>query len=455
VLLYACQGSEVTVETDFPGPGGKRYGLLTYTLNRILRGATAPLTYEELGQRIHQQYTALNRTFPTPILLGSDSDRVVQGDARLRRSQFTIRDDDGELRVDGGLLSGLTRGSVLAVHPPVGQAGGLRGHVRIERAEPLFSVVVPCAYEGKPEPKRSAVRTGRCEPAYLDMGDLQMSIYFDRAGSKAAAGELGAWQRALQELTKSKTAPLRLVRDAAEAEWLIRIEKGKAALIRSADARQKDAQLIWLPPLGKAADLKEFLIHVARSHNLLKIAAAEMEQDDQTPKLRVELWRLDPHTEKPLEKITAATPRLYQGDLVRYRITNVGRTSIDLTILGIDTQMQLGAVFPTRKQDENSNRRGRGESVEFNVEVETKHTGRDHLVLLAARSPQEIKKVDFTPLAAKAVERSLPGPLGAVLKRAADEEGRGARGMEPAEASAYTIQVLPVQVSVERRPAKK
>ena len=145
VALYAAQSNEVTVEKSLPvdSPDRKRYGLLTFTVNQILRQARTPLTYNELIQRIHAQYVEWGRTAPTPMVEGRQRDREVLGMREWPgRSRIMLADGDEGLSINAGGLLGITARSVLAVYPPVGQPRGERplGYVRVTEARTLDSL---------------------------------------------------------------------------------------------------------------------------------------------------------------------------------------------------------------------------------------------------------------------------------------------------------------------------
>src|SRR5205807_1272666 len=104
--------------------------------------------------RIHAQYVNWGRTFPTPLIEGSDRDREVFGDKVWpNRSSITLAQGDDGLKINGGAMLGLTRGSILEVHPPPGEADKLLGHVRIAELRNLDADVESCAYADQPAVK--------------------------------------------------------------------------------------------------------------------------------------------------------------------------------------------------------------------------------------------------------------------------------------------------------------
>ena len=69
VFLGGSQPGLKSVELMLPtSTGEKTHGLFTYTLAKTLTASTEEMTYAQLVQRIHDQYIAAGRSFPTPWL---------------------------------------------------------------------------------------------------------------------------------------------------------------------------------------------------------------------------------------------------------------------------------------------------------------------------------------------------------------------------------------------------
>src|SRR5262249_54628396 len=168
VALYASQPHEPTIELPMPPDDVRnaRYGLLTFTMCRLVTQSQSPLTYRELAQRIQGQYVQWGLVSPTPLLEGLDQDREILGTrAWPGRSQFFLhKGDDDDWKIRAGQLHGLTENSILAVYPPAGKAGAdkIAGHVRVRKSLPTESEVEPCAYN-KTHAPRKLIEGGRCE----------------------------------------------------------------------------------------------------------------------------------------------------------------------------------------------------------------------------------------------------------------------------------------------------
>ncbi len=200
VAIYAAQATEPTVERKLPARASdaKPYGLLTFTINKVLLESRRPLTYTELIQRVHAEYAADGRWSPTPLIEGLDRINFVFSDttAPERPRILLSRDDDQNWHVDAGQLIGLTPGSVLAVFPLAGADNDDQpiGYVKVIAAGlgTVSAMVDPCAYGDLPA-SAEFVPGMRCRIAYVDLETPPLRIALDTrpdSGSGAEAGQI-------------------------------------------------------------------------------------------------------------------------------------------------------------------------------------------------------------------------------------------------------------------------
>jgi len=291
VALYAAQSTEPTVEKPLPpdADDAKPYGLLTYVVNQVLTQASSPLTYRELAQRVHQQYAIWGRTYPTPLLEGTQKDREVLGKTVWEsRSRILLsRHDSGTLRINAGALVGMTRGSVLAVYPSAGRRDSERllGHVRVTQTMALDSVVEPVAHGDMPAPD-DLPDGARAVLVFSDYGPLRLCVAIARDPSTsdpAFAPQRKQLADMLEQLAAAPGTPVEVVDDPSRAQWLLEIDQGRLNLLpadgvvargaNSTEQPQTVAEYGRVPIDEKlAAWLHERLRRIARAQGLLATA---------------------------------------------------------------------------------------------------------------------------------------------------------------------------------------
>ena len=185
VAFYAAQpwelAPELTFPKDAPPTAANSYGLLSYNLAECLQQRASPLSYRGLKDLVVARYRAQRaaRT-PTPLFEG-DIDREVLG---LRtwpeRGDILLLRQDGKLRLSAGELRGVLRGSIVAVHPPAGNArpaGLVLGHVKAISTTAFSAEVEPCAHDSAAVPKASDLAdSARCEVVQQELGDLRIRL---------------------------------------------------------------------------------------------------------------------------------------------------------------------------------------------------------------------------------------------------------------------------------------
>jgi hypothetical protein len=510
VALYAAQSTEPTYER--PLPLGERnaepHGLLTYTICEILSQAESTLTYMQLLDRIHAQYSACGRTYPTPLLEGKDRNREVLGDKEHPgRTRFHLYPDGpGSWKLNAGRLHGLTPGSILAVYPPAGKARADQpvGHIMVlENGLQLFEAKVePCAYNQMPLLKDLPER-GRCQIVFMDYGDLRLHVALDpktervvdeRSGQRELVPDAER-QRLSAQLVKlgddqewkklgSGAALVNLVSTPGEADWLLRYDSAKSNKLYLVPAsgwhtseqrgRRSGQSLEKLPPLfGPVPDgdkrirwLCDALGRIVRARNLLAIAQAagsKLSQDDVSLNIKVELLQLrskDDPTGEPVPK-DGRDILLHGGDWIAFQISNEGREPADINLLFVDSGYGIESGFP-RDVAVNNRLRPADKPLRIKARVDTKTVGLEHLVLIAVKAKPNEPYANFCFLGQETLARArgaegmrgekvrgLNSPLGQLLQAAGYGEGK-TRGLGFKEgedsSSGYAFELLRWQV---------
>jgi hypothetical protein len=454
-------------------------------LSQILSQASAPLTYVELVDRVHQQYVQWGRSFPTPSIEGGERDREVLGTKRWPgRSRITLSGDaPGGWRINAGALSGLTSGSVLRVHPPAGQADAdaVLGHVRISALRVLDADVEAVALGNAPAPK-SLPAGGRCDVVYRNYGTHPLRLAFEVSPAAAHdAAKVEELRKALKNLGGGEHPLFTWASEPRSADWVVRVDSEKAYLVPAsgwamrADAQRGDAApaaaLSPSPEFGPVDAnavalrpwLEERLNRIARVQNLLALAAPDgiaALDAESSVEIHLELVKFRDRADTQGEVIpwTSAGRRLRPGDLVGFRAWNRGRTAIDITFLFVDSGFGIKAMFP-RRNTTGDNRVAPGQSVlGTRATVSATTVGMEHMVVIAVEAQSSQPPVDFGCLEQPTIEairtrggeEPLDSPLGRLLKQALYAQG-GTRGLDATDVSRHALRVISWQVVAQPR----
>jgi len=453
IAIYAAQSSEATVERLLPADGQDRkpHGLLTYTLVQILSRSTEPMTCRELVQQIQTQYAGWGRSSPTPMIEGLDRDREVFGlNVWPERSRILLTKKGRGWTINAGLLQGLTQGSVLAVFSSAeGQVNARTGYVRVQVVRTIDADVVACDEQGKPL-SATLPEKGRCEVVFVDAGNLQLRVAITEAVT-ADARQVEQVRSVLKSDVVTEQPLLKLVQSPAEADWLIRISLDRILLIPASsgvsdDEASEQRPLNSIGPHAIDSSLADWLSRalprIARATNLRKIAA-----DESSPTKTGESVRIDLHIEKesssqPIDDATR--PMLKDGDKISIRVSNPCQFPVDVTLLFIDSQQKIDALFPERGE---INRLLPGNSLTIPTQVAAEKPGFEHLVAIAVKSQREV--MDFTCLAQTGIDETrgdsanatLSSPLGQLLNHAV-LSGNSTRGLKQSTVRAHTLKLV-------------
>ncbi len=516
--IYAAMPDEPTIERPLPidAANAESHGLLTYTICETLERLRAAeyLTYTELYKLICHAYTQMGRTGgPHPIIEGSESYHtvvlgpVLRGDSRdadslkgllgasvggasVGRSRFSLVKDRTGWRVDAGQLQGLTAGTVLAVYPPPNQenADTLIGHVKISNVSTLDAAILPCEYAGKPAPAESTLVLGaRCEPVYIDLGDMRLKVAVDvndktPADAKSRLGQIEAELRAL---AAKPGCLFTVVAGNKSPNWVVQWRDGEAVLL-SADAAEIAGQLplrvprFPLPEKDAANALAEYTTRIFRAQNLLRLTSPGvfinhpsrgpkgLSNDGSAIDVEVQMLKLQNENDTKGTPIsadgTAAGGELTipPGQWVGWQITNHSRFAVDVTLLFVDSEFGIAAAFPRPGSGVDNSIPAGGHI--FAVAAQTTPTkyNLDQMVTIAVKSTGQA--IDFSVLEQSniaAVHSAMRGagdptmdsPLGELFQNALYGTG-GTRGLSM-KLSTHKLDLMSWRVSNDTADAKK
>ena len=456
VAIYASQSSETTVEKLLPADGKDRkpHGLLTYTISQILSRSTEPMTCRELVQQVQTQYAGWGRSSPTPMIEGRDRDRELFGlTVWPDRSRIILSKTPRGGTINAGILHGVTQNSLLAIFP-VGSSrtNEAVGHVRVQVARTVDADVVPCLPDGQPA-TTALPDSGRCELVFVDAGDLRLRVAVTH---KTTADP--AWVRRCQialqpdALAKQHVRLVRLVESASDADWLLRVGERDVWLIPAASGEPGEGDVSHSPlnsigpkPLNAATVewLGPALERIARAANLKQLAAQEETSSRQGNAVRIEL-QLE-HASSSQAADTPKRPTLRDGEKLTIRVKNPCSFPVDVTLLAIDSQSGIDALFP---QQGEINRLQPGDSFPVSTRVVAESRGLEHLVAIAVKAERDV--IDFTCLAQPNLNTlktrgtsttSLASPLGQLLDHAVFADSP-TRGLKKTAIKAHSLQLL-------------
>lgn len=467
VGIYAARSDEPEVETKLPADDGTRkyYGLLTYNVCQVLTpkedGTVPPMTYRELVQRVQQLYAQDGRQTPIPLVEGPTIDRRVFGlETWPARLQFVLDTSEKPWRVNAGLLHGVTQNSILAVYPPVGSPSEEAvGYVKVQKAGAGESIVEPCAYEDKPQVTHLPNR-GRCEPAYVDFGELRLKVAVeDVVGNDASAETARSVVESLKQLNEEENSLVQLTGDAASANWRVQVDKDGVYLVPrgGVSVRHDNSRTAEFRVESDDAGhlVGESLARIARAEMLKTIAKPQATAVAGSPsrvKITTEILKFkDAEDQQPAVEQYRTGLQLKEGDIIAFRVNNLaGSPKIYVTLLFIDSQYGIDALYPGLGEVAEAVNPGNS-LVTQQLTVNADTVGAEHLVVIAVKASGP--PVDFTGLAQPRLERSravaltrgandvMQTPAGKLLENALYGEGE-VRGLNTRDIQDFAVNLL-------------
>ena len=349
-------------------------------------------------------------------------------------------------------MYGLTRESILAVESPPGteQEPRLLGHVRVLATRPFESVVEPCAHEGAARVD-DLPPLSTCRPVFIDFGLRRLRLALVTGGERSAAAE--KVEKAAKQIAAAKGAQIELVENPQRAEWLVRLDQGKVALVEASGNRAPFAlPKPEAPDLGRA--LRRSLEKIYRASNLIALASRfETERYRGRPSVDVEVELLR-HKDRSSRGEVLPRPAegwtFRPGELISFRIRNRSPSlRVDVTLLIVGADFEIHAFYPRRNDV--------GKSLAPGGVLETPPPpgqigdeppfGMERLVVIA--TPATNPPANFTALAQDGLEqmraadrsRALSSPLGELLESAMYRAG-SCRGLSRSVADRHSIRVL-------------
>jgi len=484
VAICAAQPAEVTVECEMPrlGRGGKVYGLLSYTVAQVLLEASErsarQITYAELARRVQAQYVAWGRTFPTPLIEGGDRDCEILSDKLWPgRSSIQLAGKGDGLKVNAGAVHGLTPDSILSVSRAAGKGKGPLGYLKVKEARPFDSDVEPCDKDGKPA--RTEFPQGAvCEKYLIAAGDQRLRVAVDPIDGRGRrmTGEFQTLLRKQVAAAALQSRVIQVVDGPEKADWLVRRwskADDKIILVPAAgwggrDNADSDALGPILADARTSGWLAATLEAIHRAECVKRLVASGGEGGERALQVKAELVRFKTKNRAD-RKEPISLPwegndlPIYADDYLGLRLSNPGKSPIDVTVLFVSARYGISSLFPRQGE---LNRLEPNDSLlvpgYFRLDPTT--LGREPIIVLAVKAPGP--PVDFSVLEQRDLDgtttRDLPRPisrgvlacpLGRLLRRALTGEG-DTRGLTREEVDDYAALMIPLLTRNEKRPTE-
>ena len=443
--LYAADMFETTPELELPDRDGPVHGLFTYTLASVLSQSREPLTSRELVQRVIDRYRAEGYG-PTPAYEGGGLDRELLGERTAHdRPPFRLtgQTESGAWRLDAGSVHGLTKGSFLEVFPPpeAAEAGKSIGYVKVIDVQPTTATVEPAAFGKAPRVATGRLLAGsRARIKYHEFGSLRLKVALQqpvkRSGQTAEIFAVIAPRAGPRQIERALDSLARLSNGLAErvstndADWLVRVIGPRIVLVPAAgwslSAQDRGTAVAPDPPepfvvgelndAGLADALADKIRRIARAVNLVQMSSYV----DPDAQLQVRTIRKSPAAGD------AASVKV--GEQVDFVVRNTGTVALDVTVLYLQSDFKIQAVFPAADSAGDNRINPGDEQVVASGNINDKSFGWESVVAIGVEST--LRHENFRMLAQESLHSirsasdSPPSPLTKLL----DEAMYGTRG---------------------------
>jgi hypothetical protein len=412
VAFYAAQTSETTPEMSLPTGNleQRSHGLFTYTLAKILAQHHG-LTYREAAELILQHYAAQNYHHPTPLFEGTHLDAPIFGaQARQRIPQWPIKRQLDQLKIPAGQLHRLASGSLFAILANAAATNeAVLGYAQITQTAIWESHLKTVAYQNKPALKPKDIPSGAYARLIKPNISLSLRIALPPQLAVGTSPELETQARqVLNEIIAAKQ------NFGVDLTWVSADKEADLYLLL------KNNQLWLLPPTTElietgphkthsirlnTADLREKLETsfqaIANVLNLLRLYH-QMPQGRLTQSIQINASVTHANEQKPFE--ANKIPQLLDGDLLTVQIKNHSDSAVDVTILYIDSDYGITAMYPYEEGENNRIEPGGNDWLELELFAEI--SGIERLIVIAVEAQPNMTRRDFSFLAQPRLPRT-------------------------------------------------
>ncbi|MDJ0837229.1 MAG: caspase family protein [Acidobacteriota bacterium] len=324
-LISGCRSTELSNELR---KGDQSYGALTFSLVKTLRGRSEATTWRDIMDKV---VVAVQKHYAwqTPQLQGQ-MDRIVFGELdQITGSHILVTGKEGDrIRLNAGLVHGLTAGSVFEIYPPgtkIFEGPGL-ARLSLTSIEPFSSLGRLIKGTDVPVNGRAVEREHRFE-------EKQLSVFFRDLESSQLLRDV-----------KAKLKAYAMVLPVAEGEsyhLLLDHDRPKSVVtVRGADDL----------PLGKslpdgAANAGKAIVNTvlawAKWFNLLSI-----DNPDNSLDIAFSIKDAGGNTRSAFQPIGKSQGRFHPGDLVTFEVINKSDFEIYIAVLALSTDGSVSELYP-------------------------------------------------------------------------------------------------------------
>lgn len=455
VAFFAAYPDQLALQKNLPRGWGagerKPHGVLTFHLAEAIRSGRAS-SFRDLAHGVMAGYDQFGQA-PTPMFEG-DLGGAVPGLGAAGTLRFTVKIEGETVSLGGGVVDGLAVGAVVGL-ATIEAPDRVRAYARVETAGAARAVAKPIDRDGvafDPSLANESLTARLVERA----ADFVFRVA--RPPRTPATAEERAVAAALDDFAKTPRGSITIVSPAEAADLRLFVEEGRVwfvaddtDLVKSGRAQSPSVALpVGLDVATAAKLLDRPLATLAKARNLIRVAGL-IGDGEVGGSVTIESFvvgdpggvggvapddrdcpvfdtRTLPAEAKPFDT-TDSAPRLGHCDVVWFRLTNRGKTPVDVTPLYVDGAGGVAYMGPPEGLRLDPGGAARVVPVRIVTWSRKRHAplpiGQERLLFLMVEvEGREALPADFRhlaqPSAAGIVNRgATAGPLGGLLEAAA------------------------------------
>jgi hypothetical protein len=444
VAFYAAQTSETAPELPLPRDTSdhKRQGLFSFTLAQAIE-QNGSITYRQLRDFVLHQYAALGYLSTTPLIEGTDLDAPIFGDTKAQRvPQWAIAIHDGQAKIPAGALQDISDGALFAIiaDPLQSDAQAIgyleAGTVKVFETSLLNTQRRPAGRGGLPALSPDAVPKGSYARLLQTSPNFALAVAMPPLATSEGRDE-ARMRKIMQQLQASPPAGLRITWVAPDQPADLRVSFGAIGPLKS---KRETGRLWLLPPAGEliasgpershsielalsdadlSAKLQDSLRRISRYVNLLRVCAQMPVGASSVADAQVQATLTRTHSNESVPLPDGVLPKLYSDDIVEFKIQNKGPKAADVTLLFLDSQYGITAMYPEAGR---LNRIEPGGNDRLKIKIDVDTVGIERMLVISVAAEPNRPNADFSFLQQQTLATSRGGsgsPLDALFEEAA------------------------------------